>query len=112
MGIFREIIGDAGAYETITPGDTATGITKSVRQPTTGAYAGLSAVAALITVEANTVTVAFDGSTPTNAAGTNLGHKLAATDSLFLRGVKAVQNFKCVDTVSLSAGVVKVTLYF
>lgn len=108
----HELIGEAGTYEKITPGNTATGLALAIRRPTTGKFKGLEARAILVTVEDQTVTVAFHGVAPTAAAGTNLGHKLAANDSLIVRGVESVKSFKVIDTVSGSAGTIKVTCFF
>ena len=100
--------GSPGAYESITPGDTATGITASKLQDSTG----LQASGAIIKIEANTVNVAIDGGTATNAAGTNYGTKLVANDTIVLRSIEALKNFNCVDDVSAAAGIVKVTIFF
>lgn len=104
--------GDAGTMETITPGDTATGITKTIRHPISGVGANTEATGALLSVEDNTINFSIDGTTPTNKAGTNVGHKMDANQSYVIRGVQAVKDFKCVDRVSSSAGVVKVTPFF
>lgn len=109
---FLEILGDAGTTENITPGDTATGITEIIRAPKSGAYSGMEARAARITGEAQTVHYTEDGTTPTAAAGTNVGHSLIATGEYTIRGKGAVKDFLCIDRVSLSAGTVKVTCYF
>lgn len=110
--LVREILGDAGATENITPGDTATGITASKRCPTSGLYKGMTAAGALITCESNSVNFTFDGTDPTAAAGTNVGHSLGDSDSIVIRGQTNVANFKCIDRVSGSAATVKVTTLF
>lgn len=113
MGYVFDLPGEADTYETIAPADTSTGITQSVRvNPADGILPGANAIAALLTVEANTVTVRMDGGDPTATAGTDLGHELAAGDSMVLRGPNTIKNFRCIDTVSGSAGKVKVTCFF
>ena len=112
MSYVFDLPGEADTYEKLTPGDTPVGITAVIRHPATGLFPGAEAIATLITIEDNTVTVAFDGSTPTNAAGTNLGHRLNAGDSIVLRGPNTIKNFKVVDTVSGSAGVAKISCFF
>lgn len=99
--------GAPGAYEAITPGNTATGITASKLE-----YKGLQAVGAIVKIEANTLNVAIDGGTATNAAGTNYGTKLVANDTIVLRSIEALKNFNCVDDVASSAGIAKVTIFF
>ena len=94
-------------YEAITPGDTATSIT-AAKYFNGGQYA----TGAFIKIEANTVNVAIDGGTATLAAGTNYGTKLVANDTMVLRSIEAIKNFNCVDDVSSSVGIVKVTLFF
>lgn len=99
-------------HEKITPGDTATGITAGIRKPDSGLFAGQQATSAYITVENESITFAMDGSVPTALAGTNVGHVLAAGASFWLTSGTQINNFKCIDSVSGSAGTVKVTCLF
>lgn len=101
-----------GAHETLTPGDTATGITAAIIKPTSDSFSGIYAIGALITVESNTINFCIDGSTPSAAAGTNLGHKMDAGQSYYVEDQRGVANFKCIDRVSGSASKVKVTTFF
>lgn len=112
MGYVFDMPGEADTYEAILPGDVATRITAAIRHPVSGLAPGMEAIAVLITIEDNTVTITCDGTTPTNAAGTNAGHQLAAGDSMVLRGPNTIKNFQCVDTVSGSVGKVKITCFF
>ena len=100
--------GAPGAYEKITPGDVATGITASKLENSSGQQAS----GAVLKIEANTVNIAVDGGTATNAAGTNYGMQFASNDTIVLNSIEAVKNLSIVDTVSGSAGVVKVTIFF
>lgn len=109
---YMEILGDPGTTETITPGNTATGITKLIRAPASGLYQGLEAKAARITCEANTINFTEDGTAPTAAAGTNVGHALTANSEYTIRGVSNVRNFLCIDRVAGNVGVIKVTCFF
>lgn len=104
--------GQAQGHELITPGNTATGITASLLQPTSGAFAGLQAESALITVEDNTIHFTLDGTPPTAESGTDLGHQMDAGQSYVIRGINNLKNFLCIDRVSGSNGVVKVTVFF
>jgi hypothetical protein len=109
--IVTDILGDAGAIENITPGDTATGIASN-KVVATIHGAEKQAIGALITCEDNTVHITFDGTAPTATAGTNVGHPLSAGDSYVIRSGPNVRNFQCIDAVSGSAGTVKVTVFF
>lgn len=109
--IVTDILGDAGVGETLAPADTATGITATIyKQIIHGAE--MSAIGALLTCEAETVNITFDGTAPTAAAGTNVGHAFSAGESYVIRSGPNVRNFKCIDRVSGSAGKVKVTPFF
>ncbi len=105
----------AGAYETLTPGDapTTTGkITAVIREPTSGEFNKRNAIAALITVESNTINFTIDGTAPTATSGTNAGHKVTSGQSYVIEGAGNVTAFMCIDAVSGSASSVKVTTFF
>ena len=112
MPAVTDIPGAPGAYEAVTPGDTATGFTATNITPTSGTYSGSKATAALLTCEDQTVNFTIHGTDATNAAGTDLGHQLKAGESIELRGNIALSNFTCVDRVSGSAGTVKASFYY
>lgn len=113
MGYVFDLPGEADTYETLAPGDTSTGITQAIRvDPSNGILPGANAIAVLITIEDNTATIRMDGGDPTAQAGTDVGHQMAAGDSIVLRGPNTIKNFRCIDTVSGSASKVKVTCFF
>ncbi len=103
-----------GTHESISPGNTATGITGAKREPTTGEFTRQNAMAALITVEDNSARFCMDGTTPTNSNGTSAdtGHKIDAGQSKMLESPAEVTNFLILDAVSGSVSVIKVTPYF
>lgn len=105
-----------GGHESLTPGDTATGITTSVRHPAdgVGAFFAQTAITALITVEDNSMRFTLDGTTPTNANGTSadVGHLMSAGQSYVVENEYGVLNFKCIDAVSGAVSVTKVTVFF
>ena len=106
-----DILGDAGAYEAVAPADVATGITPTnLNASIYGATK--QAIGALITGEGETVNFTLNGTAPTAAAGTNVGHALAAGESYVIRGISNLRNFKCIDRVSGSTGTVKATIFF
>lgn len=110
--IVFEMQGEAHGHEIIAPGNTATGITATLLQPTSGKFKGLQARAALITVESNTVNFTIDGTPPTAKSGTNMGHQLDAGQSYVITGIISLRAFLCIDRVSGSTGSVKVTVLF
>ena len=109
MGMVKSLPFDGipKTHETIAPGDTATGISAAVKT-----YNGKRAIAALITNESNDANYCIDGSTPTAAAGTNVGHQLFGGASIVLYGYDAISQFKSIDRVSGSLSKQKITCYF
>ena len=101
-----------GAFEIIAPGNSSTGITAAIMQPTSGIFKGDHAVGALITVEDNTVNIAIHGGAATATSGTNVAHAMTAGQSKVLESPHEVRNFRCIDAVAGTTGKVKVTTYF
>jgi hypothetical protein len=104
---------EAGAHESLSP-TSSTGITAAIQEPTSGEYNNIPALAALITVEDNSTRFTVDGTTPTNSNGTSAdtGHLITAGQSYVIEARTGVVNFRCIDAVSGSASVVKVTTFF
>lgn len=98
---------DAGNYEAISPGDTATGITAGLLTSS-----GVQAKEAYITVEDQAIHFTVDGTTPTQTGGTDVGHVLAAGNSISIFGYNNIANFKCIDQTSGNVSKVKVTLFY
>ena len=104
--IINEELGDAGTYEALAP-DTATGITSTIRHPTSGFYKGKMARAAMIIVETNPIRFRIDGTAP--AAG--VGIPIATGQNIIITGTNNVKNFSCIDQ-SAAASAVHVQVYF
>ena len=104
--IINEELGDAGTYESLSP-TTATGITSTVRHPTSGVHKGRMARAALIIVETNAVRFRIDGTDPEAAVGA----PIEAGQNTTITGVNNVKNFSCIDTAA-GASSVHVMVYF
>ena len=105
--------GKPGTREIITPGDTATGITKTIRHPVTGQFAGKNAKCAVIQNKGSgNAKFTIEGTTPTNAAGTNIGFVLTPYGSFTISDVDAIIDLLIVDDVSGSASVIEVLCYF
>ena len=107
MAIVFEDLGDCVSYETISPGDTATGFTASNIVPTSGDYKGMNAKAVLIRAEDQDMNFSIHGTDPTASAGTNVGIKLKEDDSYVIRNTVNIKNFKIIDRVSGTTGTCK-----
>ena len=105
MMIAREELGTPTGWEKINP-TSVKGITASLVTPTSGAYVGKNAVAALITVEACQVRFTMDGTT----VSATVGHIIAAADSYLVIGAINVKKLSFRDT-SAGASSVMVTLF-
>lgn len=105
--------GKPGTREIITPGDIATGITKAIRHPTTGQFAGKNAKCVVIQNKGpGNAKFTIEGTTPTNAAGTNVGFVLTPYGTFTISDVDAIVDFLVVDDVSGSASIIEVLCYF
>jgi len=98
--------GDAYAHEEMDlTDDSAQSITAS------NLYSGdLPAKTALVSVSANTINMFYHGGTPTNTAGTDAGHAMVAGTSFVLEGFANIKNFKAINRVATTDGIVKITL--
>jgi len=104
--IVNEELGDAGGYEALSP-TSATGITASLRHPTSGIHKGRMARTAQIVVETNAIRFLLDG---TDATANN-GLLVQAGQNVTITGVNNVKNFSCIDTAA-GASSVKIIVYF
>lgn len=97
----------AGPVETIELSGAAAGITPATLAPTTGIFAGKRAKCCLITVEAASVSVGFDGTTATASNG----HIFAAGDILPV--IESYQVAAKLSAIKVSdAAKLKVTPFF
>ena len=105
----KDILGEPGGFEKLTPGDTATPISAGKKVI---AATGSGAIAAAITLEDFSINFTIDGTAPTALAGTNIGHKLDPGQMLILRTAAEVSLFQCIDRISGQASTVKITIYY
>ena len=68
--------------------------------------------AALITAETAAINFTIDGTIPTLAAGTNVGHNMSAGQSYVVRGYQNIRKFQCINSANGNNAVVKYTLFF
>jgi hypothetical protein len=110
MRVFN-INGIASGYESLTTA-TAVGFTAAKILPTTGAFTGKRARAALISVEVADIRFTEDGTTPVVTGASEAGHLLYNGYSKYIVGEQNVANFKCINAVNASGAIVKCTYYF
>jgi len=110
MPAVTDVPGIAGGYETMNSG--AGMIARGLVNPSSGQFNNNRACAAMITIEDYSVHFTTDGTTPTTAATTNVGHRMDAGESTMIRGISEVNNFEYVDRVAGSNATVKVTVYY
>ena len=96
-----------GDYEVITVSTTAVGLSAAKIRPTTGPFRGLSAQAALISLEGGDVRFRLDGVAPTS---TN-GHSLGSGDTLVLNGTQSLLNLRAIRK-GTTDGSLQVTYYY
>jgi len=96
-----------GDYEVITVSTTAVGLSAAKIRQTTGTFKGLSAQAALISLDGGDVRFRLDGGAPTAING----HSLSSGDTLVLNGTQSLLNFRAIrkDTTD---GTLRVTYYY
>ena len=96
-----------GEYEELSVGVSAVGLSEAKIKPLTGAYARLSARAALMSSENGDIRFRIDGGLPSVSSG----HYLTSGDTLVLTGTQAIQQFRAIRCGDTSA-VLKVTYFY
>lgn len=82
-----------GKFEVLTVGTSSAYFTRSLIKPTTGTYAGMTAQAALLTLEGGDIRFRIDGNAPPTAT---TGHLMVSGDTLLLIGSQAINQFRAV----------------
>jgi hypothetical protein len=104
--------GVAAQYETLTPVASTSFTSTKVCVDASGS-GKVCAKAALISVETGGVRFTMEGTTPVvTATGGGVGHLLASGDSYVVRGFENVKNFKCIQAVTATGGIVRVTYFY
>ncbi len=96
-----------GDYEDITVGSEAVGLSHGKVQPTRGLFAGLSAQAALLSLEGGDLRIRLDGGLPT----ADHGHILVSGDALTLTGTQSLYQFRAVRSGEVN-GILRVTYFY
>lgn len=105
--------GRPGTREKVTPGNASTGITKAIRNPTTGDFKGKKAKTAVIQNQGTgTAKITVDSTAPTAAAGTDVGMLLTQNNTIALDTYEAITQFRAIDNVAGTASKLEVWCYF
>lgn len=105
--------GGAQGHEALTAITTVKTFTSTLYAPTTGAFAGRRAKAALITVETAAIRFTLDGTTPVvTATGGGVGHEMKADQSYRILGSDNIAGFQCINETNANGAVVRVTFFF
>lgn len=96
-----------GDYEVVEVGVSALGLSAEKIRPTSGPFAGASASAALLSLEAGDIRFRLDGGQPSAVNG----HYLTSGDTLVLTATGALGNFKAIRAGEQS-GTLRVTYFY
>jgi|DewCreStandDraft_4_1066084.scaffolds.fasta_scaffold56261_6 hypothetical protein len=97
-----------GNYEVLTVGDTSTYFARGKIKPTSGTYAGMTAQAALVTLEGGDIRFRLDGLAPPTSTN---GHYMSSGDTFLLVGAQALNQFRAVKAGEQN-GILTATYFF
>jgi len=97
-----------GNYEVLTVADSSTWFTRSKIKPSSGTYAGMSAQAALISLEGGDIRFRMDGLGPPTSSS---GHYLSSGDVFLVIGAQAILRFRAIRA-GQENGVLTATYFF
>ncbi len=96
-----------GDYADLTVGGAAAVLPLEKVKPTSGAYARLSARAAMLSLEEGEVRFRIDGGAP----AANRGHLLTSGDTIVLSGTQALTQFQAIRAGEVN-GTLRVTYFY
>ena len=82
-----------GNFEALTVNDTSTYFSRGKIKPTTGTYAGMTAQAALLSLEGGDIRFRIDGISPPTSSS---GHYMVSGDTFLLIGAQAINQFRAI----------------
>jgi|UniRef100_A0A7C5AK89 hypothetical protein len=82
-----------GNFETLTVSTSSTYFARGKIKPTSGTYAGMSAQAALVTLEGGDIRFRIDGLAPPTST---TGHYMTSGDTILIVGAQAVSQFRAI----------------
>jgi hypothetical protein len=97
-----------GNFEALIVADSSTYFARGKIKPTSGTYAGMTAQAALITLEGGDIRFRLDGLGPPTSGS---GHILVSGDSFLLIGAQAVNQFRAIRAGDTD-GILTATYFF
>ena len=110
MGAVNEILGVPGNFTELSSG--AWTIPSSMISPDAGDLNGAKPVAALLTVEDNSINFTLHGVPPTHVGSSNIGHQMDAGESFIVKGITAISSLECIERTEGSLGKVKITIFY
>jgi hypothetical protein len=97
-----------GNYEVLTVSDTSTYFARGKIKPTSGTYNGMTAQAALLSLEGGNIRFRLDGLSPPTSSS---GHSMVSGDSFLLIGAQAVNQFRAIRSGDTD-GILTATYFF
>jgi hypothetical protein len=97
-----------GNFEGLTVNDTSTYFARGKIKPTSGTYNGMTAQAALLSLEGGDIRFRIDGISPPTSTS---GHLMVSGDTLLLVGSQAVNQFRAIRTGDTD-GILTATYFF
>jgi hypothetical protein len=84
-----------GNFEILPVSDSSTYFTRGKIKPTSGTYSGMTAQAALLSLEGGDIRFRIDGVSPPTSTS---GHYMVSGDSFLLIGAQAINQFRAIKT--------------
>jgi hypothetical protein len=97
-----------GNFEIITVADSSTCFARGKIKPTSGTYTGMTAQAALLSLEGGDIRFRIDGLSPPTSS---TGHTMVSGDSFLLIGAQAVNQFRAIRAGDTD-GILTATYFF
>jgi len=97
-----------GNFEVLTVNDTSSYFSRGRIKPTSGTYNGMTATAALLTLEGGDIRFRIDGLFPPSDTA---GHLMVSGDTFLLIGAQAVNQFRAVRA-GATDGILTATYFF
>ncbi len=97
-----------GNFEVLDVGASAAYFTRSKIKPTSGTYNGMTAQAALLSLEGGDLRFRLDGVSPPTSTS---GHYMVSGDSFLLIGAQAINQFRAI-AVGSTDGTLTATYFF
>ena len=82
-----------GNFEALIVSDSSTYFARGKIKPTTGTYAGMTAQAALLSLEGGDIRFRIDGISPPTSSS---GHYMVSGDTFLLIGAQAINQFRAI----------------